>query len=162
VVPLTGCGHYCLIVTLYRFGEQRHAFKSEYRVGFLPDGKLVGLDLMLYCNAGSYRCVCAGDHCLFRCRFTRGWIWFASGWSSDLSYAVMDRALFSCTNAYKLGAVRAVGHVCRTNIASHTAFRGFGSPQGMFVIESIIERVAQIVGKPPEDVRQLNFIREGG
>ena len=85
----------------------------------------------------------------------------ATGWSSDLSFAVMDRALFSCTNAYNVGAMRARGRVCRTNLASNTAFRGFGSPQGMFVIEHIIDRIAQVVGKTTEEVRLLNFINDG-
>ena len=41
----------------------------------------------------------------------------------------MDRAMFAVCNAYKMGAVHVQGHLCKTNIASHTAFRGFGSPQ---------------------------------
>lgn len=73
----------------------------------------------------------------------------------------MDRALFSCTNAYNVGALRANGRVCRTNIASHTAFRGFGSPQGMFVMEQVVSRVAQATGLSPEDVRRRNFIKDG-
>lgn len=49
----------------------------------------------------------------------------------DLSWPVMDRALFSCENAYKFPAFRTVGRLCKTNTASNTAFRGFGGPQGM-------------------------------
>lgn len=73
----------------------------------------------------------------------------------------MDRALFSSCNAYRVGAVRAVGRVCRTNVSSHTAFRGFGSPQGMFVIETAIERIAQALGKPSSEIRLANFICDG-
>lgn len=73
----------------------------------------------------------------------------------------MQRSMFSVANAYDVGAVRTRGHVCRTNISSNTAFRGFGNPQGMFVIESILERLAFIVGKSLIDIRSLNMVRPG-
>lgn len=71
-------------------------------MGFSKEGVIKGLDVHLYCNAGC---------------------------SLDLSSSIMDRALLHTDNAYRLGAVRAVGHICKTNMASNTAFRGFGGPQ---------------------------------
>jgi hypothetical protein len=44
----------------------------------------------------------------------------------------MDRAMFHVDNVYKIPAVRVVGHTCKTNLASNTAFRGFGGPQVAF------------------------------
>lgn len=41
----------------------------------------------------------------------------------------MDRALMHADCVYKFPAQRVKGHMCRTNIASNTAFRGFGGPQ---------------------------------
>ena len=121
------------------------------------------LDLMRHSFAMLVRCryMHSQDALCFRARPVIVRDLTATGWSSDLSFAVMDRALFSCTNAYNVGAMRARGRVCRTNLASHTAFRGFGSPQGMFVIEHIIDRIAQVVGKTTEEVRLLNFINDG-
>lgn len=52
-----------------------------------------------------------------------------AGNSWDLSSAVMDRALMHADGVYKFPAQRVRGHMCRTNIASNTAFRGFGGPQ---------------------------------
>lgn len=72
------------------------------QVGFTNEGKILAMDVDLYNNAGC---------------------------SLDLSAAVMDRALMHCENSYRIPNVRAVGHVCRTNVASNTAFRGFGGPQ---------------------------------
>ena len=72
------------------------------QVGFSGEGKLKGLDVELYNNAGN---------------------------SLDLTSSIMDRALLHLDNGYGLGAVRAVGHCCFTNQASNTAFRGFGGPQ---------------------------------
>ncbi len=76
-------------------------------MGFSKEGIIKGLDVHLYCNAGC---------------------------SLDLSSSIMDRALLHTDNAYRLGAVRAVGHVCKTNMASNTAFRGFGGPQAWVLL----------------------------
>ncbi len=75
---------------------------TQYRVGYRADGTIVGFRANTFANAG---------------------------FSHDLSEAVMTRILFSITNAYHFGAVEVRGRLCQTNIASHTAFRGFGSPQ---------------------------------
>ena len=112
----------------------RHAFRSRYKVGFDAEGRVAALDLHLYCNAGN---------------------------SLDLSAAIMDRALLHCDNCYKIPHMRAQGHVCRTNIPSNTAFRGFGGPQGMLLTEMMVDRIASHVGKPVEVVRELNMYREG-
>lgn len=113
---------------------QRHAFMGRYRVGFTREGRLQALDLHLYSNAGN---------------------------SLDLSHGVMDRALMHADCVYRWPAFRARGHICRTHVASNTAFRGFGGPQGMVVAEHVIERVARAVGRPVEEVKALNMYQEG-
>ena len=55
----------------------------------------------------------------------------------------MWRSLFHCDNAYLLPAVEVVGRVCRTHKTSQTAFRGFGGPQAMVVIEDILSHAAR-------------------
>ena len=90
------------------------------QVGFTREGKILAMDVNLYNNAGC---------------------------SLDLSAAVMDRALMHCENSYRIPNVRAVGHVCRTNIASNTAFRGFGGPQVLTMYLSALQhRMPQEVG----------------
>ena len=74
----------------------------------------------------------------------------------------MDRALFHLDNAYYLPAVRFSGRVAKTNVASNTAFRGFGGPQGMLVIEEIMDRIARRLGLPPEVVRERNLYHGRG
>ncbi len=69
--------------------------------------------------------------------------------------------MFHCDNAYRLPAVELTGYVCRTNKTSQTAFRGFGGPQGMVVIEEILDQAARRLSLPPELVRERNFYREG-
>ena len=114
---------------------KRHPFLARFEVAFTPDGFLEALRAELFSNGG---------------------------WSLDLSTAICDRALFHLDNAYYIPHVDVRGRVCRTNLASNTAFRGFGGPQGMLVIEEIIDRVARTLGLPPEIVRERNLYRGTG
>eukprot|EP00058_Branchiostoma_floridae_P025128 XP_002610618.1 hypothetical protein BRAFLDRAFT_202728 [Branchiostoma floridae] len=112
----------------------RHPFLAKYKVGFMSDGRVLALDISLYCNAGN---------------------------SLDLSRGVMDRALFHSDNVYTIPNVRAVGYVCKTNTPSNTAFRGFGGPQGLFFAECWISDVAVKCGISQLKVREINMHREG-
>ncbi|VFQ65583.1 unnamed protein product [Cuscuta campestris] len=113
---------------------QRHSFLGKYKVGFKNDGKVLALDLELYNNAGN---------------------------SLDLSLAILERAMFHSDNVYEIPNITINGRVCFTNFPSNTAFRGFGGPQGMLITENWIGRVAVEVKKTPEEIRELNFHREG-
>ncbi|MBP6832628.1 MAG: molybdopterin-dependent oxidoreductase, partial [Deltaproteobacteria bacterium] len=84
------------------------------------------------------------------------------GWALDLSESICDRAVFHLDNAYYIPAVDFFGRVAKTNVCSHTAFRGFGGPQGMLVIEEVIDRVARTLGLPAHVVRERNFYRGEG
>ena len=66
---------------------------------------------------------------------------------------VTDRAMFHSDNCYYMPNAEIRGQVVKTNIVSNTAFRGFGGPQGMLVIEEIIDRIARQTGLAPEVVR---------
>ncbi|MGH8444762.1 MAG: xanthine dehydrogenase molybdopterin binding subunit, partial [Solimonas sp.] len=113
---------------------KRHDFVADYDVGFDAEGRIVALKLMI-----ASRC----------------------GYSADLSGPVNDRALCHIDNAYFLEHVEVVSHRCKTNTVSNTAFRGFGGPQGMMVIEKIIDDVARALQHDPLDVRRVNFYGVG-
>ncbi|HYK61258.1 MAG TPA: xanthine dehydrogenase molybdopterin binding subunit [Bryobacteraceae bacterium] len=113
---------------------KRHPFLARYSAGFRDDGRLDGVKISLYSDGG---------------------------WSLDLSEPVLSRAMFHVDNAYLLPAVEVTGYICRTHKTSQTAFRGFGGPQGMVVIEEILDQAARRLGLPPELVRERNFYREG-
>jgi len=113
---------------------KRHPGRAEWRVGFDADGLLAAL----------------------RCTIT-----FDGGWCADLSEAVVARALCHLDNAYVIPHVDAVGRAARTNKTSQTAFRGFGGPQGMFVIEDIMGRCAPLLGLAPDELRRRNFYAPG-
>lgn len=114
---------------------KRHGFLGQYKVGFTPEGKLISLDLDLYSDGG---------------------------WSLDLSPPVLLRAVLHVDNAYYLPNVEVRGRIAKTNKVSNTAFRGFGGPQGMVVIEEIIDRVARVLNLRPEVVRERNFYHGSG
>jgi xanthine dehydrogenase large subunit len=69
--------------------------------------------------------------------------------------------MFHVDNAYYIPSLEVTGFVCKTHKTSQTAFRGFGGPQGMLVIEDVLDRIARTLGLPPETVRERNFYREG-
>ena len=118
----------------FTMSGKRHPFLGRYRVGFDDEGRILGFDLELYSDGG---------------------------WSLDLSAPVFHRALFHADNAYYLPHIRVSGRACKTNMCSHTAFRGFGGPQGMVMIEDAIDRIARLTGLAPHVVRERNFYREG-
>ena len=109
---------------------KRHPFYVEYDVGFDDDGLLHGIEIDLAGNCG---------------------------YSPDLSGSIVDRAMFHSDNAYYLGDATINGHRCKTNLASNTAYRGFGGPQGMVAIEEIMDTVARELGKDPLEVRKRNY-----
>lgn len=73
----------------------------------------------------------------------------------------MDRAILHIGNAYNIPAIKIIAYSCKTNLASNTAFRGFGGPQGMFLAESMIRHVADYLGKDVVPISELNLYKEG-
>ena len=113
---------------------KRHDFLADYEVGFDEAGRISALLVTL-----ASRC----------------------GYSADLSGPVNDRAVMHLDNAYFLEHVQIVSHRCRTHTVSNTAFRGFGGPQGMMVIEAIIDDIARALGMDALTVRRANFYGPG-
>jgi len=112
---------------------KRHDFRIDYEVGYDDEGRILGADITL----------------MSRC-----------GYSTDYSGPVNDRACLHIDNCYFIPNLKLISHRCKTNTQSATAFRGFGGPQGMFGIETIIEQIANDIGKDPLDVRMLNIYQD--
>jgi len=113
---------------------KRHPFLGRYRIGFDAEGRIQAAIFALYSNGG---------------------------YSLDLSKPVMYRAMFHVDNAYHLPHARVTGQVCKTHLCSQTAFRGFGGPQGMLVVEEALDHIARRLGLDPAMVRERNLYREG-
>ena len=113
---------------------KRHAFESDYRVAFDKEGKILAYCVELNSNCGAV---------------------------ADVSTSVLERAMLHAENSYHIENIRIIGRPCKTNLHPATAFRGFGGPQGIFAIESVIERIAYTLGLDPYDVRMKNMYRKG-
>ncbi len=109
---------------------KRHPFQNEYEVGFDPEGRLLAVKALLQSDGGAYL---------------------------DLSSSILERAMFHLDGAYFLPNVRIEGVCFRTHHHPHTAFRGFGGPQGNMTIESILEDVAHFLKKDASEVRRINL-----
>lgn len=118
----------------FQYTGKRHPFIMKYKAGFDDNGKLDAVISHIYAGCG---------------------------WSVDISIAVTDRALFHTDGAYFCPNFYTECHMCKTNLPSSTAFRGFGGPQGSFMADEIINRIAHVLGKQPEEVMRLNLYKEG-
>jgi xanthine dehydrogenase large subunit len=113
---------------------KRHPFAYDWEAGFDDNGLVTALKVKMYVNCG---------------------------WSADLSGPVADRAIFHTDNAYFLSDVEIISYRCRTNVQSHTAFRGFGGPQGVILVETVLGNIARTLKLDPLDVRKRNFYGTG-
>jgi xanthine dehydrogenase large subunit len=117
-----------------RMTGKRHPYSSDYKIGFSKDLKILAYETTFYQNAGA---------------------------AADLSPAVMERTLFHGTNSYFIPNVKMTAYSCKTNLPPNTAFRGFGGPQGMFVIESALTHAAKAFGISPHELQKLNLLQNG-
>ncbi len=113
---------------------KRHPYSSDFKIGLDADLKIVAYEPTFYQNAGA---------------------------AADLSPAVLERTLFHCTNSYYIPNVLATAYCCRTNLPPNTAFRGFGGPQGMFVIEAAIAKAADALGIDAAVIQAKNLNQTG-
>ncbi|MBW1640499.1 xanthine dehydrogenase molybdopterin binding subunit [Microbacterium resistens] len=113
---------------------KRHPFHITWKAGFDESGMIQALEAVLTADGG---------------------------WSLDLSEPVLARALCHLDNSYWIPNVHAHGRIAKTNKTSNTAYRGFGGPQGVYLIEDILGRVAPQLGIDPLRLREQNFYRQG-
>lgn len=117
-----------------RMTGKRHPYSSDYKIGLSKEGKILAFEASYFQNAGA---------------------------AADLSPAILERTLFHCTNSYFVPNVKATAYSCKTNLPPNTAFRGFGGPQGMFVIEAAIYKAAEKMGIDPLEIQSSNLIKNG-
>lgn len=135
---LANATHCPVKIHLFRDDDQimtgkRHRFLSNYEIGFDDNGKILAYKVELNEDAGA---------------------------AMDLSMAILERAMLHADNSYYLPHVEIIGKAFKTNLPSNTAFRGFGGPQGMAVIENAIDRIARFLKKDVAEIRRINFYEE--
>ncbi len=112
---------------------KRHPYSSDYRLGLNKELKIIAWEATLYQNGGA---------------------------AADLSPAIQERTLFHSTGSYFIPNTSVTVFSCRTNLPPNTAFRGFGAPQGMFLIESAIDKAARKIKVPASIIQEKNLLRE--
>ncbi|XP_023936819.2 xanthine dehydrogenase [Bicyclus anynana] len=112
----------------------RHPFLIKYKIGFDNNGKIMGALFEIYANAGN---------------------------SMDISNSMIERASLHVDNCYYIPNVQIKAYLCKTNLPSNTAFRGFGAPQAMLAAEAVIRDIANTLGKSYEEIATLNLYKEG-
>ncbi len=116
------------------FTGKRHPYSSDFRIGLDGEGKILAFEADYYQNSGAF---------------------------ADLSPAVLARTLFHAVSAYYVPNVRITGYTCKTNLVPFTAFRGFGAPQGIFVVEAALARAAEVTGIPAIELQRRNLLKAG-
>ncbi|MBS1626374.1 MAG: molybdopterin-dependent oxidoreductase [Bacteroidetes bacterium] len=115
-----------------RMTGKRNPYSSDFKIGLDDNLKILAYEVTFYQNGGA---------------------------AADLSPAILERTLFHCTNSYFIPNVTATANSCKTNLPPNTAFRGFGGPQGMFVIEAAIDFAAKKIGVEPYTIQQKNLLQ---
>ena len=117
-----------------RYTGKRHPYSSDFRIGLKASGEILAYEVTFYQNAGA---------------------------AADLSPSILERSLFHATGSYYVPNVKATGISARTHLPPNTAFRGFGAPQAMFVIEGAIVRAARALGLEAAAIQEKNLLKEG-
>ena len=117
-----------------RMTGKRHPYSSDYKIGLTSLGKILAFGATYFQNAGAF---------------------------ADLSPAILERTLFHATNSYYIPNVKTTGISCKTNLPPNTAFRGFGGPQGKFVIEAAIYKAAEKMGIDASKIQRKNLLKDG-
>ncbi len=117
-----------------RMTGKRNPYSSDYKIGFDADLNIIAYEATFYQNGGA---------------------------AADLSPAILERTLFHAANSYNIPNVFVTAHSCKTNLPPNTAFRGFGGPQGMFVIESAIDDAAKKLNVDTDFIQRKNMMDNG-
>lgn len=113
---------------------KRHPYSADFKLGLTKDGEIKAIDFKYFQNSGA---------------------------AADLSTSVLERTLFHATNSYRVPNARIYAAPCKTNLHPHTAFRGFGGPQAMFVMEAALAKAAETMGVAREELQYKNLVQEG-
>jgi CO/xanthine dehydrogenase Mo-binding subunit len=113
---------------------KRHPSRTRHRTAVSKDGRILGGEIEFTIDGGAY---------------------------ATLSSVVLSRGTIHAGGPYYWPSVRIRTKAVATNTPPHGAFRGFGAPQSLFAMERHMDRIAQVVGIAPVEVRRRNFLKSG-
>jgi CO/xanthine dehydrogenase Mo-binding subunit len=114
--------------------HKRHAYEIKARWGADENGKLLAAEVDILADGGAY---------------------------VYTSNKVLGNATLMCTGPYFIPNVRVDSKAVYTNNIPGGAFRGFGGPQGAFVAESQMNKLAECLNIDPVELRMKNLLKEG-
>ncbi len=113
---------------------KRHPSRTRHRTAVTKDGRILGGEIDFTIDGGAY---------------------------ATLSSVVLSRGTIHAGGPYDWPSIRIRGEAVATNAPPHGAFRGFGAPQSLFAMERHMDRIAQVVGISPIEIRRRNFLKPG-
>lgn len=113
---------------------KRHAVILKAKWGATKDGKLVAIENEIIGDGGAYM-------------YT--------------SNKVLGNSTITSTGPYFVPNVKTDVYGVYTNNVPGAAFRGFGAPQALFMVESQISKLAEKLGMDPVEFRLKNVLRDG-
>jgi len=113
---------------------KRHPSRTRHRTAVSRTGQILGGEIDFTIDGGAY---------------------------ATLSSVVLSRGTIHAGGPYHWPSIRIRGKAVATNAPPHGAFRGFGAPQCLFAMERHMDRIAQVVGISPAEVRRRNFLKPG-
>jgi CO/xanthine dehydrogenase Mo-binding subunit len=111
-----------------------YPYDIDLKLGFTREGKVVGIDARIVVDNGAY---------------------------NDKGPAVLSRSTLALGSHYAIPNIRASSYLVYTNKQYCTAFRGFGKPQAVFAVESIMEIAAEKLGMDSIRFREMNATHPG-
>jgi CO/xanthine dehydrogenase Mo-binding subunit len=113
---------------------KRHPSRTRHRTAVDATGKILGGEIEIVLDGGAY---------------------------ATLSSVVLSRGTIHAGGPYYWPSIRVSAKAVATNAPPHGAFRGFGAPQTIFAMERHMDRIAQVVGVSPVEIRKRNFLKTG-
>ncbi len=114
--------------------HKRHRGRITTRWAARADGTILGVEATGHLDAGSY---------------------------NYTSNKVLGNLHLTVAGPYEIPNAHIDSYAVYTNAVPGGAFRGFGGPQGCFVSESQMNKLAEATGLDPVDVRRRNTLRDG-
>jgi len=88
-------------------------------------------------------------------------IYFADGAYGDTSWPVVTVAGHNCTGPFEFPNCKVDSCGVYTNSPPVGAFRGYGHPEGQFMMGRMVDMLARKLGMPLPDLMRKNFLCEG-
>lgn len=88
-------------------------------------------------------------------------LYFADGAYGDTGWPIVTVAGHNCTGPYEFPHCRTDSYGVYTNSPPVGAYRGYGHPEGQFMVSRLIDILARRLKTTPFDLMKKNFLRDG-